>query len=105
MVVRIALSLLLLVTTGLVRTLSNLQGMDAGFIGTTANVFSHRRSAGYAHNGFLGLQTRLVRSQGVVTFSCSATLRSTRKLHGSSKYEHCHAEFCSTAVRACRLRG
>ena len=61
MVVQIALSLLLLVTTGLfVRTLSNLQGVDAGFNRDNLILFRiDATSAGYARDRFLGLQTRV----------------------------------------------
>jgi predicted permease len=61
MVVQIALSLVLLVSTGLfVRTLSNLQRVDAGFNRHGLVLFRiDAASAGYTRDQFTGLQARL----------------------------------------------
>jgi len=87
MVVQIALSLVLLVSTGLfVRTLGNLQKVDAGFNRGGLILFRiDATSAGYAPDQYAGLQSRLqqrleslpgVRS---ATFSSVALLSSVRQ--------------------------
>ena len=87
MVVQIALSLVLLVSTGLfVRSLGNLQNIDAGFNRNGLILFRvDATSAGYNRAQFAGLQARLQerleRLPGVraVTFSSVALLSSTRQ--------------------------
>jgi predicted permease len=87
MVVQIALSLLLLVSTGLfVRTLGNLQNVDAGFNRHGLVLFRiDATSAGYARDQYAGLQARLQerfeRLPGVraATFSSVALLSKTRQ--------------------------
>jgi predicted permease len=87
MVVQIALSLVLLVSTGLfVRSLGNLQNVDAGFNRHGLVLFRvDATSAGYSRAQFAGLQARLQERleqlPGVraVTFSSVALLSSTRQ--------------------------
>ncbi len=87
MVVQIALSLVLLVSSGLfVRTLSNLERIDAGFNRRNLVLFRvDAPSAGYAAGQFAGLQVRiqerLARIPGVkaVTFSSVALLSRVRQ--------------------------
>ena len=87
MVVQIALSLVLLVSTGLfVRSLGNLQNVDAGFNRRGLVLFRiDATSAGYTREQYAGLQSRLQerleRLPGVraATFSSVALLSSTRQ--------------------------
>jgi predicted permease len=86
-VVQIALSMVLLISTGLfVRTLSNLQHVDAGFDRHDLVLFRiDATSAGYSREQFTTLQTRiqqrLERLPGVrgVTFSSNALLSRVRQ--------------------------
>jgi predicted permease len=87
MVVQIALSLVLLVSTGLfMRTLNNLQHVDAGFNRESLVLFRiDATSAGYPRDRFTTLQSRLMerlaRLPGVraVTFSSTALLSRVRQ--------------------------
>jgi predicted permease len=87
MVVQIALSLVLLVSTGLfVRTLGNLRNVDAGFNRSGLILFRiDATSAGYTQEQYAGLQARLQeqfeRLPGVraATFSSVALLSRTRQ--------------------------
>ncbi len=87
MILQIALSLVLLVTTGLfVRTLGNLQDVDAGFNRHGLILFRvDATSAGYTREQYAGLQARiqegLERLPGVraATFSSVALLTRTRQ--------------------------
>jgi predicted permease len=86
-VVQIALSLVLLVSTGLfVRTLGNLRSVDAGFNRSGLILFRiDATSAGYTREQYAGLQVRLLekleRLPGVraATFSSVALLSRTRQ--------------------------
>ena len=87
MVVQIALSLVLLVSTGLfVRTLGNLQNVDAGFNRRGLVLFRiDATSAGYSREQYARLQSRLQEKLEAVpgvraaTFSSVALLSSTRQ--------------------------
>jgi predicted permease len=87
MVVQIALSLVLLISTGLfVRTLANLQRVDAGFNRHDLVLFRiDAASAGYTRDQFVPLQSRLQerleRLPGIraVTFSSTALLSRVRQ--------------------------
>jgi predicted permease len=82
MVVQIALSLVLLVATGLfVRTLSNLQRVDAGFNRQSLILFRiDATSAGYSRDQFTALQARLQERLTTLPNVRAATFTSTALL-------------------------